>query len=90
LANDRLVYVLDATPIIYFAKIGKLELVFGICEAHMTKEVYRETVERGQTRPDATRIHEALERVKICVYDVQDRNAVKGLERHSEIHMGGS
>jgi len=88
LASDRPVYVLDATPIIHFTKISKVELVFRICEAYMTREVYRETVERGQRRPDATRIREAVERGETRVYDVQDRNAVKRLERHPEIHMG--
>ncbi len=59
--SSRPIYVLDATPIIHFAKIDRLTLVLGICEAYMTREVYRETVERGQGRPDATIVRDTVE-----------------------------
>ena len=81
-------YVLDATPIIHFAKINKLALVLTICDAHMTREVFKETVERGQGKPDATLIHDAVERGELKVYDVRNRNAVKMLQRHPEMHIG--
>jgi predicted nucleic acid-binding protein len=88
LRSSRPIYVLDATPIIHFAKIDRLTLVLGICEAYATREVYRETVERGQGRPDATVIQDAVERAELKVYDVRDRNLVKMFQRHPEIHMG--
>ena len=86
--SSQPIYVLDATPIIHFAKIDKLRLVLGICEARITREVYRETVERGQSRPDATIIHDAVERGELKVYDVRDRTVVRMFQRHPEIHMG--
>ena len=82
------IYVLDATPIIHFAKTDKLKVVLSICEAYMTREVYRETVERGQGKPDATVIRDAVERGEVKVYDVRDRNLVRMFQRHPEIHMG--
>ena len=88
LARRRPVYVLDATPIIHFAKIEKLNHVLGICEAYITKEVYREAVDRGEGRPDAMLIRDAVERGEIRVYDIRDRRPVDALLRHPEIHMG--
>jgi predicted nucleic acid-binding protein len=82
------VYVLDATPIIHLAKVEKLKLILGICEAYMTREVYKETVEQGQGRPDALAIRDAVERRELKVYDVRDRNVVKMFQRHPEIHAG--
>ncbi len=82
------IYVLDATPIIHFAKINKLPLVLSICEARITREVYKETVERCRSRPDATMINDAIQRGELKVYDVHDRNSVKMFQRHPEIHMG--
>ena len=86
--SSRPIYVLDATPIIHFARIDRLTLVLGICEAYMTREVYRETVERGQGRPDATIVRDTVERGELKVYDVRDRNVVKMFQRHPEMHMG--
>ncbi len=81
-------YLPDATPVIHFAKIHRLELILGICQPFITTEVYRETVERGQGRPDALSIRDAVERGELKVYDVRDRTAVRALQRHPEIHMG--
>jgi predicted nucleic acid-binding protein len=88
LRSSRPTYVLDATPIIHFAKIHKLRLVLGMCEAYMTREVYRESVERGKGRPDATVVRDTVERGELKVYDVRDRNVVKMFQRHPEMHMG--
>jgi predicted nucleic acid-binding protein len=88
LRSSKPVYVLDATPIIHFAKINKLGLVLDICDACIAREVYTETVERGQERPDAMTIRDAVERGQLKVYDVRDRNAVKIFQRHPEIHLG--
>ena len=82
------VYVLDATPLIHFAKIERLRLVLAVCKAHVTREVYRETVERGEGRPDALVIRDAVKRGELRVYDVHDRKALNMLLRHPEIHMG--
>lgn len=54
-------YVLDATPITHFAKAEKLRIVLSICKAYLTREVYKETVERGEGKPDALIIHDAIE-----------------------------
>jgi predicted nucleic acid-binding protein len=88
LRSSKPTYVLDATPIIHFAKIDRLTLVLGICEARITREVYRETVERGRGRPDAKVIQDAVERAELQLYDVRDRNLVMIFQRHPEIHMG--
>jgi len=88
LASRKHVYVLDATPIIHFAKIEKLNHILGICQAYITKEVYRETVNQGEGRPDAMLIRDAVERGEIRVYDVRDRRLVDALLRHPEIHRG--
>ncbi len=88
MGSSEQVYVLDATPIIHFAKIDKLALVLSICDGYMSEEVYRETVERGQGRPDATVIRDAVERGELKVYNVRNRNVVKMFQRHPEIHMG--
>ena len=82
------VYVLDATPIIHFAKVDKLNLVLAICRAYITKEVYKETVERGGARPDAMMVRDAIERGNLRVYDIHDRSLVMALQRHPEIHAG--
>ena len=81
-------YVLDATPIIHFSKINKIKLVLSICEAYMTREVYRETVEHAEGKPDAATILDAVERGELKVYDVGNRNLLRLLQRHPEIHSG--
>lgn len=88
MGSRKPVYVLDATPIIHFAKIEKLSHILGMCEAYITREVYREAVERGEGRPDAMAIRGAVERGEIKVYDVRDRRLVDALLRHPEIHAG--
>ena len=88
MANSKPIYVLDATPIIHFAKIEKLKLVLDICEAIITREVYRETVERGEGRPDAMTVHDAIRRAELRVYDVRDPRLIAALQRHPEIHTG--
>jgi predicted nucleic acid-binding protein len=88
LASRKPIYVLDATPIIHFAKIAKLNLILETCEAYVTREVYRETVERGEGKPDAIAIRDAIERGEIRVYDIRDRRLVDALLRHPEIHAG--
>lgn len=86
--SSRPIYVMDATPIIHFAKIEKLKLTLGICEAYITREVYRETVQRGEARRNAIAIRDAIERGELKVYDIRDRSLVRALQRHPEIHTG--
>jgi len=88
LASSKPPYVLDATPMIHFAKIQKLKLVLDICEVYITREVYKETVERGEGKPDSTAIRDAVEHAELRVYDIRDPQLVKALERHPEIHRG--
>ncbi len=88
LRSSRPIYVLDATPVIHFAKIEKLALVLDTCEAYITREVYRETVEHGRGRPDAMVIRDLAESGKLKVYDVGNRHLVEALQRHPEIHVG--
>jgi len=86
--NKKPIYVLDATPIIYFAKIGKLELVLDICDAYITREVYSETVERGGGCADSVIIKDAVRRRRMKVYEIKQGMIVKALLRHAEIHPG--
>jgi predicted nucleic acid-binding protein len=88
LRSSEAVYVLDATPVIHFAKIEKLRLVLAICKAYVTSEVYREVAERGGGRPDAMAVRDAVESGQLKVYDVRERRVVKMFLRHPEIHMG--
>ena len=88
LGNARPIYVLDATPIIHFAKIDRLSLVLSICEAYITREVYREVVERGEGKPDAAIVRDAIERDHIRVYDVRNPKLTRALLRHPEMHAG--
>ena len=88
MASSKPPYVLDATPMIHFAKIQKLKLVLDICEVYITREVYKETVERGEGKPDSTAIRDAVEHAELRVYDIRDPQLVKALERHPEIHRG--
>lgn len=86
--TSKAVYVLDATAIIHFARIQKLSLVLSIGETHITREVYRETVERGKGRPDAIVIRDAVESGQLKVYEVRNQSYVKVFQRHPEIHLG--
>jgi predicted nucleic acid-binding protein len=88
LRSSEPIYVLDATSIIHFAKIDKLKLVLGICEAYMTGEVQMETVERGQGRSDAVVIRDAVERGELKVCDIRNRNLLRLFQRHPDIHLG--
>lgn len=88
MASSRPIYVLDATPIIHFAKIQKLKLILDTCEAYITREVYKEAVERGEERPDAAAIRDAVGQTDLRVYDISDVRLVTALRRHPEIHTG--
>jgi predicted nucleic acid-binding protein len=87
LKDRKPIYVLDATAIIHFAKVGKLNLFSDICDAYITKEVYSETVERVRY-PDSLVIKDIVEGGGLMVYDVKDKRIVEALLRHTEIHAG--
>ena len=80
------VYVLDATPVIHFAKIGKLELVSGVCDAVLVGEVYRE-VATGDY-PDALLVRDLVDGGVLRVYEVVDRDIVDALLRFPGVHLG--
>jgi len=88
LKRDEPLYVLDATATIHFAKISMLSLILEICDAHITREVYAEVVERGGTHPDAMVVRDAIDNGRLKVYEVKDEGALKALLRHPEIHVG--
>ena len=87
LKGRKPIYVLDATAIIHFAKVGKLNLVCDICDAYITEEVYSETVESGRY-PDSLIIRDVVDGGGLRVYDIKDKRAVEALSRHPEIHVG--
>ena len=41
--KNKPVYILDATPVIYFVMIGKLELLSKVSDLVITAEVFRDT-----------------------------------------------
>ena len=84
--SGKPVYVLDATPVIHFAKIGKLGLISEICEAVLVGEVFRE-VTAGEY-PDAYLVRDLVEQGALRVYDAVDRSTVDALLRSQGIHLG--
>jgi predicted nucleic acid-binding protein len=73
--------------LIYFAKIGKLEIVLRTCRAFATEEVYRE-VAGSDTYPDSLVIKDSVEADILNIYKVVDVATVETLMRHPEIHRG--
>jgi predicted nucleic acid-binding protein len=84
--KNRPLYILDATPLICFAKIGKLEAISEISEIVITEEVLEEAT-RGE-HPDALAIREAIKKRVIKVYSIQDRKIVEVLLEYQRIHPG--
>lgn len=88
LKSRKPIYVLDATAIIHFAKVGKLRLIFDVCDVYITREVYSETVKKDGKYPDSLIIKDAVDRGVLKVYGVREKMLVKALSRHPEIHVG--
>jgi predicted nucleic acid-binding protein len=84
--KDKPVYLLDATPIIYYTKIGKLGLLSLICEPVIVEAVYNEVTVGDY--PDAYVVRDLVEEGVLRVYRVDDRGPVEGLMRFPEIHLG--
>jgi predicted nucleic acid-binding protein len=88
LKNRKPTYVLDATAVIHYAKVGKLRLISEICDAYITRAVYSEAGERNEGYSDSLVVRDAVDRGELKVYDVKKRKSVEVLLRHPEIHMG--
>lgn len=88
LKNIKSIYVLNATPIIHFSKIGKLEQILELCNAYISKEVYMEVVERSETHPDSLIVKEAVESGKLKVYQIKKESDIQILLKFPEIHRG--
>ena len=88
LGDKKPIYVLDATALIYFARIGKLKLIPDICEAYITAEVYSEVVEKGERYPDSLLVRDAVGSGKIKIHNIKNERLVYSLLRHPEIHRG--
>jgi len=79
-------YVFDATPLIYLAKVGLLEIALDLCEAYTTRFVEVETT-TNFSYPDAIKIKDCIKKGGLQIYQPTVEN-VKVLSRHSEIHRG--
>ena len=79
--SDKPVYLLDATPVIYFAKIGKLELLSEICKPVIVDAVYREAA--SGDFPDSLHIRDLVDAGVLRVYRVEDRELVNRLQEAS-------
>lgn len=88
LKNLKPIYVLNATPVIHFSKIGKLNQILDLCKAYIAEEVFLEVVERGNRYPDSLSIKEAINKGNLKVYQIKNQNYVKLLLRFPEIHKG--
>lgn len=84
--SGKPVYVLDATPVIHYAKAGRLGLLSEICEPVIVEAVYGEVAVGDY--PDSLLVRDLVENGSIQVYRVEDRRAVDALLRFPEIHLG--
>jgi len=88
LTNCKPIYVLDATILIHFSRLGRLDLILDVCGAFITREVYHETVVKGENFPDSLAIKEAVDSGRLKVYEVKTEDPIKVLLRYPEIHRG--
>ena len=86
LLNGKQVIFLDATPVIYFARIGKLDLVSRMAEFFIVEEVYRETASGDY--PDALVVKSLVSEGALKMYRVEDRDTVEALLRYPGVHLG--
>jgi hypothetical protein len=87
LVGSKPIFVLNATPIIRFARIRRLKLLVETCGAYIIREVYQETVEHGQGKPNAATIRDAVAQTELRVYHVRDARFVTVIQRHLEIRV---
>ena len=88
MGDEKPIYVLDATALIYLTRIGKLKLIPDICEAHIAAEVYSEVVEKGERYPDSLIVGDAVGSGEINIHRIKNERLVHSLMRHPEIHRG--
>jgi predicted nucleic acid-binding protein len=88
LNSNKPIYILNATPIIHFSKIGRLNQILDICNAFIAKEIYIETVIKGDKYPDSLLIKKAVESGTLKVYEIKMQNEIKSLLKYPEIHRG--
>ena len=84
--KNKPVYILDATPVIYFAKIGKLELLSNVSHLVITAEVFRKTTSGDY--PEVLIIREAVKSGVLRVYEAQEGSIVETLMSHKGVHRG--
>lgn len=84
--NNKPTYIIDATPIIHFARIGKLGLIPKICHPIIVESVYKETAH--EEYPDGLIVKDFVEAETIKVQRVEDRTNVEALLRTQGIHLG--
>lgn len=81
-------WVFDATPLIYLAKVDKLSLVQHLDEPCATPErIYSEVVEAGLEGdyPDARRIERCIEHAYLEVVTVQESSLLARLETNDKL-----
>ncbi|MHA1263635.1 MAG: hypothetical protein ACTSRS_00215 [Candidatus Helarchaeota archaeon] len=86
--NLKPLYILNATPIIHFSKIGKLDQILDLCEAYIVEEVFLEVVERGNRYPDSLLIKDSIKKGKLKVYRIRNQKSVEFFLKFQEIHRG--
>ncbi len=84
--SGKPICVLDATPVIHYAKAGRLGLISEVCEPVIVGAVYRE-VSAGDY-PDALLVRDLVDNGSIQVCIVKDRVVVDALLRFPEIRLG--
>lgn len=85
--KSKTIYILDATPLIHLARVGKLTLIKDICKAYITPEVYRETTQ-NKNYPESFIITDQIESGTIQLIENLDPRQLAALTRHPGIHPG--
>jgi predicted nucleic acid-binding protein len=80
-------WVFDATPLIYLAKVERLDLVRHLDDCVIPERVYEEVVETGleQGYPDARRIERAVENAVFEVRAVEETTLMSRLGTNSNL-----
>ncbi|WP_248516950.1 DUF3368 domain-containing protein [Salinarchaeum laminariae] len=81
-------YVFDATPLIYLAKVDRLSLVLGtVSEAVVPEHVHREVVVDGieAGHADARRVERAIDETALRVVPVSDADTFERIGRNERL-----
>ena len=84
--NNKPIYILDATPVIHFARIGKINHIPMICQPVIVESVYKETTREEYA--DGLIVKDHVDSETIKVYKAEDRGDVEALLRTKGIHLG--